>query len=115
MTLPQIAFALFAAVAMGGLVMTLMILVRVRLPAFLGPAHGLGGLAALLFLFGVNLHSGDATPTTAWWALGVFFLGFVGGLLLFRVLFKEKAPLSLAALHGSIGAVGLYLLYSSAF
>jgi hypothetical protein len=31
------------------------------------------------------------------------------------VLFKEKATLPLAAMHGSLGAVGLYLLYGSAF
>jgi hypothetical protein len=115
MTLPQIAFVLFAAVASGGVLMTGLIVFRVRLPGFLGPAHGLAGLAALVFLFGINLHGGDATPSTQWWALGVFFAGFVGGLLLFRVLFKEKAPLPLAALHGSIGAVGLWLLYGSAF
>lgn len=115
MTLPKVAFCLFAAVAAGGILMTALIIARVRIPAFLGPAHGLGGLAALLFLFGTNLHGGDATPALAWWALGVFFAGFVGGLLLFRVLFKDRAPLPLAALHGSIGAVGLYLLGVSAF
>lgn len=115
MTLPQMAFGLFAAIAAGGLTMTVLILAGRPIPKFMGPAHGLGGLAALAFLFGVNLAGGSSTPPLAWWAFGVFFSGFVGGLLLFKVLFKEKATLPLAAMHGSIGGVGLYLLYSSAF
>ena len=115
MTLPQIGFVLFAAVAAGGVTMALLLAARMRIPGFLGPAHGLAGLAALAFLFYVNLQGGPSTPPAAWWAFGIFFAGFVGGVVLFRVLFKGKATLPLALLHGSAGAIGLYLLYGTAF
>lgn len=112
--LTQIAFALFAAIAAGGLCMLAMIVAKIRLPSFFAPAHGLGGLGALAVLFAANL-TGEATPALAWWALGVFSAGLVGGLLLFRVLFKNGAPLFLIAGHGSVAVLGLYLLYGVAF
>jgi hypothetical protein len=114
MNLTQIAFVLFAAIAAGGLGMALMIAAKVRLPSFFGPAHGLGGLGALAVLFIANLQ-GEATPTLAWWALGVFTAGLVGGLMLFRVLFPKNTPLLLIAGHGSVAALGLFLLYGVAF
>ncbi|MGQ0699625.1 MAG: hypothetical protein ACT4PZ_15455 [Panacagrimonas sp.] len=115
MSLIQIAFLFFAAIAAFGLLMAGMIAGKVKLPAFFGPAHGLGGLAALAFLFYVNLQS-DATPERAWWALGVFAAGFVGGLLLFRVRLFKGMPLLLQAVgHGSAAALGLWLLYPVAF
>lgn len=114
MNLTQIAFLLFAAIAAGGLLMGAMILGKLRIPAFLGPAHGLGGLVALAVLAAANLQ-GEATPERAWWALGVFAAGFVGGLLFFRVLFKQSAPLILVAGHGSVAALGLFLLLGVAF
>ncbi|WP_420467714.1 hypothetical protein [Panacagrimonas sp.] len=115
MTTLQIAFLTLAAVAAGGVLMTALIVASKPIPAFLGPAHGLAALAAVGVLFAVNLSLGDTTPVLAWWALGVFVAGLVGGLLLFRVLFKDKAPLALALAHGSVGALGLYLLYGAAF
>lgn len=114
MNLTQIAFLLFAAIAAGGLMMAAMILGKMRIPAFLGPAHGLGGLAAVAVLAAANLL-GDSTPERAWWALGVFTAGLVGGLIFFRVLFKHSAPLFLVAGHGSVAALGLFLLYPLAF
>ncbi|WP_273454180.1 hypothetical protein [Nevskia ramosa] len=115
MPLIQIAFYFFAAIAAGGIGMAAMIAFGIRIPSFLGPAHGLGGLAALATLFTSNLKGGDATPTLAWWALVVFLGGFIGGMLLFRVLFKGRTPLAMVAVHGSAGALGLYLLYNAAF
>lgn len=115
MNLTQIAFVLFALIALGGLTMTAMIAGRIRIPAFMGVGHGLGALAALAVLFAANLLGEDATPSAAWWALVVFLAGFTGGMLLFRVLFREKAPLALALVHGSIAVLGLYLLYGAAF
>ncbi|MGQ0622534.1 MAG: hypothetical protein ACT4QA_21945 [Panacagrimonas sp.] len=114
LSLIQIAFLFFAAIAAGGLLMAGMIVGKIKIPGFLGPAHGLGGLAALAFLFYVNLQS-DATPDRAWWALGVFTAGLIGGLLFFRVLYKNAAPLFLVAGHGSVAALGLWLLYPVAF
>lgn len=114
LNLTQIAFILFAAIAAGGLTMAGMIVAKMSIPSFMGAGHGLGGLAALGVLFAANLKGGDATPALAWWALVVFLGGLIGGLLFFRVLFKN-APLGLVAAHGSVGAVGLFLLYGPAF
>jgi len=111
----QIAFLFFAAIAAGGLLMAAMILAKLRIPSFIPVGHGLGGLAALGYLFWVNLQGGDATPDLAWWSLIVFTGGFVGGLLFFRVLFKQSAPLFVIAGHASVAALGLYLLYGVAF
>lgn len=115
MSLIQISFLFFAAIAAGGLLMAGLILAKVKVPALLPPAHGLGGLAAVALLFYANLQLGDAAPDRAWWALAVFAAGLVGGLLFFRVLFKQSAPLFLIAGHGSVAALGLFLLYGVAF
>ncbi len=114
MNLTQIAFVLFALVAAGGLTMAAMIAAKIKIPSFMGPGHGLAGLAALGVLLAANL-GGPVTPEHAWWAFGVFAAGLVGGVSLFRVIFKGKTPLLMVAMHGSIGAVGLYLLYGVAF
>lgn len=115
MTPTQWALLLFAAVAAGGLLMAGLIAAKGRIPALLSNGHGLAGLAALIFLFSVNLHGRDSTTAASWWALGVFLSGFVGGLLLFRVIFKGRATLPLVAMHASLGVAGLYLLYRAAF
>ncbi len=115
MTLMQIAFWALAAIAAGGLLMTGLIAAKVRFPSFLGLGHGLGAIAATGLLFVANLRGEDTTPELAWWALGVFTAGIVGGLVLFRVLFRDNATLPLALMHGSLGAVGLYLLYQAAY
>lgn len=115
MTMLQWVFAGFAAVASGGVLMCVLIATNTRIPTLISTGHGLAALGVLALLFGLNLRGGDATPALAWWALGVMAGGFVGGLLLFRVLFRSRAPLPLALLHGSVGSVGLYLLYQAAF
>lgn len=115
MPLIEVAFYAFAAIAAGGLGLTAMIALGIRIPALLGMGHGLGALACLAFLFYANLQAGEALPALAWWALAVFTAGMTGGLILFRVLFRERAPLSMALVHGSVGAAGLVLLYRAAF
>jgi hypothetical protein len=114
MTALQWCLLAFALVASGGLLMVLLLALGRGIPRLLGTAHGLAGLGALVLLFAVNLRGGAATPPLAWWALAVFLGGFVGGLLLFRVIFRDRATLPLAALHGSAGALGLFLLYRAA-
>ena len=115
MTLSQWSLVPFVAVAGGGLLMAALIAAKARIPRLLSDGHGLAGLAALGFLFAVNLHGRESTPATAWWSLGVFLGGFVGGLLLFRVIFRNRASLPLVGLHASVGVAGLYLLYRAAF
>jgi len=110
MTLTQIAFVMFAGAASGGLLMVAMIAAGKKIPALIHTGHGLFALAALAVLFAANLQ-GPETPERAWWALGVFASGLVGGLLFFRVLFPGKPTLLLASMHGSLAAIGLYLLY----
>ncbi|GAC1623417.1 MAG: hypothetical protein NVS9B10_08390 [Nevskia sp.] len=115
MTLHQWALVAFAGVASGGLLMAALIAARKRIPGLIPTAHGLGGLAALALLFAANLRRGDALPAVAWWSLGVLASGFVGGLLLFRVIFKDRATLPLVAVHASVAAAGIFLLYRAAF
>lgn len=115
MTLLQISFWAFAAIAAGGLSMAVLIAARLGVPSLIASGHGLAALAALALLFGANLHGGALTPPLAWWALGVLLSGLIGGLLLFRVLYVRRTPLALIAVHGSIGALGLYLLYGAAY
>ncbi|MGP8473916.1 hypothetical protein [Burkholderia sp. PR2] len=102
----------FGAVACGGLLMAFRVVIGRWVPPWLRNAHGLAGLAALIALFAMNLHGEAATPVRAWWAFGVLLLGFIGGLVLLRVLYRSKAPLSVVLLHGGIGIAGLALLYS---
>ncbi|MGQ0502325.1 MAG: hypothetical protein ACT4P0_06920 [Panacagrimonas sp.] len=114
MSMIQIAFLVLAAIASGGLLMTGLIAANKPIPGFLGPAHGLGALVGIGLLLAANLQ--DAmTPERAWWAFAVFSAGAAGGLIFFQLIFKNRAPLWAALAHGSVGAVGLYLLYGVAF
>ena len=114
MSLPQWAAVPFLAVAGVGLTMAMLLVLRHRLPSWLGSAHGLAGLAALCLLFGLNLYGGAATTASAWWALGILLGALFGGLLLFRIVFKNRAPLPLVALHGALAIAGILLLLRSA-
>ena len=93
-----------------GLLMLGLIVAKVKIPTLIHTGHGLFGLAALAVLFTANLQ-GPATAPHAWWAFVVFGSGMIGGLLLFRVLFAGKPTVPLALVHGSVAAVGLYLLF----
>lgn len=115
MDLFLISFVLFCAIAAGGLTMAGMIAAGMRVPPFMGMGHGLGALASLGVLLVACLRGGDATPDRAWWALAVLLAGLVGGLVLFKVLFVNRTPLALVAVHGSVAALGLYLLYGVVF
>ena len=115
MNLVQITFTVFLAVAAGGLLLAILVARNARIPAVLSTGHGLAGLLAICGLFAVNLHMGDVTTSRSWWALGVLLSGFIGGLLFFRVIFKDRATLPLVFAHGGVAAIGLYLLFSVAF
>ncbi|MCC4594204.1 hypothetical protein NRY95_19395 [Xanthomonas campestris pv. phormiicola] len=115
MNVLQWGLALFAAVALGGLSLALLIGLRIRFPRWCATAHGLLGLLGLLVLFAANLHGGDALPPLAWWALGVLLAALCGGLILFRTLFRARAPRPAVLVHGALALLGIYLLYRAAF
>ena len=113
MTLLQLDFYLFCIVALGGALMAALIGLKVRVPAVFSNGHGLLAMLALGILLAANLTS--HVPNLAWWAFATLGAGFLGGGLLFRILFKDRAPLKLVAAHAFLGTTGLVLLYLSAF
>jgi hypothetical protein len=115
MNLQQIAFAMFAAAAGGGLLFTALISLRKHYPRALAAGHGLLGVSALTVL-GYSLSESPApVPATGWWAIGVLGAACCGGVLLFRVLRLKGRRLSLALMHGSLALLGLVLLYRFVF
>jgi hypothetical protein len=117
MTLLQIAFSILAAGACGGVFFTTLLLLKIRYPAWFGIGHGLLGLLGVAVLTGSLLQAPPemASATRAWWALGAFTAGLLGGVVLFRLLFPKRRPLVLALLHGGFAVAGLVLLYPVAF
>lgn len=112
-TLTRIAFIALAAIAAGGLLLLTARIIGIKVPRFVGPAHGLGGCAALILLAVANFQA--AAVGRAWWALAVFAFGFLGGVMLFRMSSAGTSPIRLAAVHGATAALGLYLLYGATF
>lgn len=108
----QSAFLLFGLIAAFGLLLSLLIARRVRFSGLLPLAHGIAGFGALGFLLFVLTQTPSA-PVHAWWAFGLLTIGFLGGIVLFRVLFPRSPPLLLVAGHGLIGLVGLYFLWNA--
>lgn len=115
MTLPQIAFVLFCAIALGGLLIAILHLCRIPVPAVLPPLHGLGGLTAAGLLLYANLAAPAPLPPEAWWAFGVLAASLLGGGLFFGLMYRRARPFLLIAGHGSLGVIGLVLLYLAAF
>lgn len=111
----MLAFWFFAAIAAGGLLMFGMIMQRKRYPGLLKLGHGLGALLGVCGLAYVNFSGGEATANSAWWALALFAMGMVGGVLFFRFLFPRSAPNWLILGHGSLGGLALFFLYQAAF
>ncbi|MEH3148759.1 MAG: hypothetical protein PGN34_26330 [Methylobacterium frigidaeris] len=114
MRLEQVAFCLLAGGAAGGVILALPPRLRLRLPRGSGTIHGLVGLTGLAVLFFANLRMGGGAPA-AWWALGLTTSALVGGLILFRTLFRGRKPLPLVGLHAALAVVGLWLLNPLAF
>lgn len=113
MVAQQWLLAGFGAVGCGGILMALRKLSGRRVPLWLRNTHGLAGLAALIALFGMNLHGEAATTARAWWAFGLLLAGFSGGLVLLRTLYRSKAPFWVVLLHGGIGIAGIAMLYAA--
>ena len=108
MSLYALAFVIFAAIAAGGVLMAGLIGSGRPVPKQIPVAHGLGALAGLTVLLYANLTGSPSE--LAWWAFGIFAAGSLGGLLLFKFVFKQGAPMLIIAGHASLGLVGLYLL-----
>ena len=113
MTVALIVFVLMSAVSLGGALLALLITFGTGAPRLLRLIHGFAAAGALALLAVGN--SVQETPSLAWWALGVWTAGLLGGLLFFRVLFPGRAPRMLIAAHGVLGLTGLALLYPVAF
>lgn len=109
----QIALYIMVAVIAGGLTMAGFAVNRRPIPRLFRIGHALAALLGMAVLLLVNL-SGPTEPR-AWWALGVFVAGFLGGLTLFRFIFRGKTPLVMILGHGSLGVAGLVLLYGAAY
>jgi hypothetical protein len=109
MNLSLLAFYVFLSVAAGGLLVAGLIVFRIKPPALLGTAHGLGAFTGLGLLLAANLQGHDTAPL-AWWAFGILAAGFTGGLTLFKLIFKKSAPLPFIAAHAALGITGIYLL-----
>lgn len=113
MTLVQFAFFVFTVVASVGAIMAVLAAFRLRVPAVVGHSHGLAALFALALLLLANLTTNAGA--LAWGAFGVLAVGFLGGGLLFRFIFKDRLPMKLLGIHAGTGVLGLLLLYLTAF
>lgn len=115
MTLAQIAFCLLAGGALGGVSLALLPRLHLRPPRGFGTVHGLVGLGGIAVLFFANLGMEDGAPAAAWWALALTTSALIGGLVLFRTLFRGRKPLPLVGLHAGLAVAGLWLLNPLAF
>ncbi|MHA7835635.1 MAG: hypothetical protein ACX94A_14275, partial [Algiphilus sp.] len=102
-----------SAVSLGGALLALLIAFGVGVPRLLRLMHGLAAAGTLALLAVAN--SVQEAPSLAWWALGVWTAGLLGGLLFFRLLFPGQPPRVLMFAHGVVGLIGLALLYPVAF
>lgn len=108
-------FLYFASISLAGVLIACMRTLKLKLPVWIGPVHGMAGLFGLAAFFLINLKFAPQAGNLVWWSLGVFSLGLIGGLIFFRVLFTRGAPIWIYAGHGSVAVLGLYLLYVPAF
>lgn len=113
MTLVQFAFYIFIAIAAVGATMATLAALRVRVPAIMGNSHGLAAFLALVLLLLANITTNASA--LAWAAFGVLTVGFLGGGLFFRFVFKDRLPMKFVGMHAGIGVLGLLLLYLTAF
>ncbi|WP_336966467.1 hypothetical protein [Sphingobium aquiterrae] len=109
-----LAFILLSAVAAFGTGMGVALARHRSFPSFFGAAHGGFAAASVLFLL-VTILRDVTPPTQAWWALGVFGAALAGGLTLFRLIFRGRAPTFYVIAHGALGSIGLVLLANVAF
>lgn len=110
-----LAFFLFLAASVGGVLMTTMLAKNMDVPAFMGKGHGLTALAGLAVLFAACLMGEGSTTVRTWLAFFVFLGGFMGGALVIAHVFFHKPPMWFTAIHASAAVLGLGLLLEPAF
>lgn len=110
MTLLQCAFILLIAGAAGGAALTLLAIFRLGFPRWFGMAHGLLNFSGIVVLFTSNLTEGDVVASARWWAFAILTAALCGGVLFFRVFFRDRIPVAAAVLHGALALGGLYIL-----
>ena len=96
----QIAWVMFAAAAVGGLLFVVLSLLRVTYPRWFALGHGALGLLACVVLAGRVLGDGGAASPQARWALCLLVATFLGGALLFGWWRPRRGRLWLALGHG---------------
>jgi hypothetical protein len=104
------AFAILSPVAAGGVLMLWILLAGARIPSLLGALHGLGGLIGLAVLYVAFSKTGFVAKSL--WPLGLLTAALIGGVVLFKLVFRQSRPLLFVLGHGGLAAAGLYLLYA---
>lgn len=100
---------LFAAAAVGGLIMLAMRTKEKEVPMPLALGHGLLAATGLVLLILAVLGGGGSTLTTV--ALVLFVVAALGGFVLFASYLESRTfPLGLAWLHGGAAVVAFVLL-----
>jgi peptidoglycan/LPS O-acetylase OafA/YrhL len=115
MNLTQWAYLALAAGAGGGLLFAVLLMAGKRYPRWFGAAHGALGLVGLA-LMGLALYGqGSVQPDRANWGFAAVAAALLGGATLFRLIHRDRRPLPLALVHGTLALAGLVLLYPTAF
>ena len=105
-----LALIVFVAVALGGDVMALQVIIKRPIPEMLSRGHLIAAIVGLVLL-AITVATTEVA-TTAWIALAIFAAGFAGGYTLFAVVYRGKRPPIWAlALHGAIGWAGVVALF----
>ncbi len=104
-----IALCLFAAAAVGGLIMALKIFGDKKPPMALALIHGSAAAAALLLLAWFVLQGPTATALQA--ALGILVVAALGGFFLFSFHLRDKPhPKAVVVLHAALAVCGVVAL-----
>ncbi|USA44696.1 hypothetical protein NCG89_08000 [Spongiibacter taiwanensis] len=117
MTVYSFVFIYFSCISAAGVALAILRSAKLRLPGWLGTAHGMVGLAGVGIFFVLNLlqSESDGLDGRVWWSLVAFTVGLFGGLIFFRVLFRRKFSVLAAIAHGAVAVLGLALLFPVAF
>ncbi len=106
----SLALLIFVAVAVAGDVMAALTLTKRPIPTYATQGHMVTAAVGLVVL-ALALFTGGGSHL-AWISLAIFAAGFAGGYFMFAVLFAGKrAPIWAIVAHGSLGWIGIVVLY----